>query len=48
MAEITLDRSWREIRTLNDRAEQAAEQRRWTEAVERCCGHVQAAADDAP
>jgi hypothetical protein len=48
MAEITRDGSWREIRTLTDRAEQAAKERRWTEAVERRCGPVPAAADDAP
>jgi tetratricopeptide (TPR) repeat protein len=35
MAEITVDESWRQIRKLTDRAEQAAEERRWTDAVER-------------
>lgn len=35
MAEITLDESWRQIRALVDRAEQAVKDRRWSEAVER-------------
>ena len=35
MAEITIDESWRQIRALVDRAEQAVEERRWGEAVER-------------
>ena len=35
MAEITLDESWRQLRGLTRRAEQAAKERRWTEAVER-------------
>lgn len=35
MAEITLDESWRQVRALVDRAEQAVKDRRWSEAVER-------------
>jgi hypothetical protein len=35
MAETTVDGSWREIRALIDRAEQAVEERRWEEAVDR-------------
>ena len=34
MAEITVDGSWHQIRALVDRAEQAAHERRWTDAVE--------------
>jgi hypothetical protein len=33
MAEITLEESWRQIRVLTGRAEQAAGDRRWSEAV---------------
>lgn len=35
MAEITVDESWRQIRTLIGRAEDAAGDRRWTDAVAR-------------
>lgn len=34
MAEITVDASWREIRALVGRAEQAVDERRWVDAVE--------------
>jgi tetratricopeptide (TPR) repeat protein len=35
MAEITVEESWRQIRALTDRAEHAADDRRWIDAVER-------------
>jgi tetratricopeptide (TPR) repeat protein len=35
MAEITVEESWRQIRALTARAERAAEDRRWIDAVER-------------
>jgi tetratricopeptide (TPR) repeat protein len=51
MAEITVDESWRQVRALVDRAEQAAEERRWTDAIERLravlahpCAHHQVVA----
>jgi tetratricopeptide (TPR) repeat protein len=51
MAEITVDESWREIRALIGRAEQAADERRWTDAIEvwrevlaHPCAHHQVAA----
>ena len=51
MAEITVEESWRQIRVLTDRAEQAMSDRRPDEAVDRWravlahpCGHHQVAA----
>jgi hypothetical protein len=53
MAEITVDEPWRQIRHLTVRAEQAADDHRWPEAVERSrevlahlCAHHQVVEDE--
>jgi tetratricopeptide (TPR) repeat protein len=53
MAEITVDESWRQIRTLIGRAEQATDDHQWTDAVEHWrevlahpCAHHQVIQDE--